>query len=421
VSLRQKLGLPSWRGRRPLLVAILVDSLGSGLFLPFSIVFFLRTTSMGLPAIGTALSLAELVTMPGLPIYGQLLDRLGPRALVTIGNLVSAVGFVGFLWVHSPLDLVLAAALVDCGSGLFWTANPALIGAAADSGERPLWFGLTRVLRNGGIGIGALAAGALVAADGSQGLRLVVVANAGSFIAAATLVSWWPWSQPSSARPPARLSAGAGRAGYLTVLGDGRFRRLVAANVIFVLCGDALTLLLAVYLSRDLHAPLAIAGGLFTVNTALVVLLQTTTTRVCEGVAKPAVLRWAAAIWAVSFLLLGGMMAVPRPLIVPGLLVAIAVFTLAEMLESPAMSDLVVSCAAGPSMGRYLAVHQVSWAVGAATAPVLFTWLLNRGPLWPWLALAGACLGAILMLRAGDWRDGATARPDGLLPDRLSG
>ena len=112
-------------------------------------------------------------------------------------------------------------------------------------------------------------------------------------------------------------------------------------------------------------------------------------------------LRWSAALWGASFIVLGALAVVPKELIIPGLLVAITIFTGAEMLESPAMSDLVVTRAEGPALGRYLGVNQVSWAVAGAASPILFTWLLNRGPMWPWLVLSGACLGAILVLEAG--------------------
>ena len=403
MSLRHRLGLPAAGGRRTLLAAMLVDSLGSGLFLPFTVVYFLQTTSLGLPTIGAALSLAELATMAGLPIYGRLLDRLGPRALVVIGNSVSALGFVGFLAVHNQAELVLFAALVDCGSGLFWTANPALLSLAADPGERSLWFGLSRVLRNGGIGLGALAAAALVTVGGSQGLRLIALANAASFMAAAVLVGWWrwapPWRAPQALAPP-RMGR---RSGYMAVVRDRSFMRLMAANLVFVLCGDSLTLLLAVYVSRDLGEPLVLAGALFAANTALVVLLQTTVTRLVDRVARTRILRWAAVVWGVSLLLLGALSAAPPALVVPGLLVAIAIFTVAEMLESPAMSDLIVSTHSGSTLGRYLGVHQVSWALGAASAPILFTWLLGRGPLWPWLVLTGSCLAAMLVLKRLDF------------------
>ncbi len=380
---------------------MLVDSLGSGLFLPFSMIFFLRTTALTLPAIGAALSLAELINMPGLLVYGQLLDRMGPRAVVGIGNLVSAVGFVGFLAVHSAPMLVLCATLVDCGSGLFWTASPALINLAADPGERSRWFGLSRVLRNAGVGVGALAAAALVSATGDLGLRILVVANSASFLGASALVGWW-WRGPLSPPVPVlKRRPNPQKSGYLEVLRDRHFMRLMAANLVFVLCGDSLILLLSVYVNRDLRSPLAIAGMLFTVNTALVVLLQTSLTRLAERTAKPRVLRWSAALWGASFIVLGALAVVPKELIIPGLLVAITIFTGAEMLESPAMSDLVVTRAEGPALGRYLGVNQVSWAVAGAASPILFTWLLNRGPMWPWLVLSGACLGAILVLEAG--------------------
>jgi hypothetical protein len=37
MSLRERVGLPETRGRRLLVSAVVVDSLGSGLFLPFSV------------------------------------------------------------------------------------------------------------------------------------------------------------------------------------------------------------------------------------------------------------------------------------------------------------------------------------------------------------------------------------------------
>ncbi|MHB8313464.1 MAG: MFS transporter, partial [Candidatus Dormibacteria bacterium] len=84
--------------------AMVVDSLGSGLFLPFSIIFFLRTTPLSLTTVGLALSAAELLALPPLAVFGWMVDRLGPRTVVATGNLVEAAGFIGFLWVRNVWD-----------------------------------------------------------------------------------------------------------------------------------------------------------------------------------------------------------------------------------------------------------------------------------------------------------------------------
>ncbi|MHB8395050.1 MAG: MFS transporter [Candidatus Dormibacteria bacterium] len=116
--------------------AMVVDSLGRGLFLPFSIVFFLRTTPLSLTAVGLALSAAGVLALPPVATFGWMVDRLGPRTVIVTGNLAQAAGFVGFLWVSNISELIVLSLLVDCGSGMFWTANPALINLAADPGER---------------------------------------------------------------------------------------------------------------------------------------------------------------------------------------------------------------------------------------------------------------------------------------------
>lgn len=64
-----------------------IDALGSGLFLPFSVLFFTATTPLGLQEIGLALSTAAIVRLPVTPVSGMLTDRIGPKRAVIISNL----------------------------------------------------------------------------------------------------------------------------------------------------------------------------------------------------------------------------------------------------------------------------------------------------------------------------------------------
>ena len=190
-----------------------------------------------------------------------------------------------------------------------------------------------------------------------------------------------------------------GRGGYRAALADRRFVRLAAVNLLFVLAMMAPEVLLTVYLVRDLHQQAWLSGVLFSLSTLLVVICQTALSRAAGRLRPAAVLRLAAGGWAVSFLLLWVLEAVPAAAAVPGAATAIVIFTGAEMLQGPVLNALVVGAAPAALRGRYLAVYQLSWALGRAAAPAALTWLLAIGPGWPWAALAAACSASALLLR----------------------
>lgn len=77
-------GMPSVGPHRPLVAALGVDALGTGLFLPFALLYFTATTDLPLPRIGFALSLAAFVRLPATAASGVLLDRIGPAHAVVL-------------------------------------------------------------------------------------------------------------------------------------------------------------------------------------------------------------------------------------------------------------------------------------------------------------------------------------------------
>ena len=133
------------------------------MFIPFSILFFLATTSLPLTRIGLALSLAALVRIPVTVAADPLSDRFGPRAAIVSSQLAQAAGFAGYLFVHGFWYLVAAAVLVQIGNSIFWVAYAPLILTVAAEGEREHWFALSTALRTAGLAAGGVIAGAAVA------------------------------------------------------------------------------------------------------------------------------------------------------------------------------------------------------------------------------------------------------------------
>ena len=405
---RSALGIPASRGNGKLLGAAAVDSVGSGLVLAFIVVYFVRTTSVSLPSVGGALTLARLLASPTAVAVGPLIDRFGARRVAASGNAVSAVGYAGFLAAHQVWAIVLVAWLAQIGAVAYWTSSTGLVVLAAAPEQRPRWFAVLGSLRNIGLGFGGAVGAFLIGAGGVTGLRVVVVANALSYVVACLLLTAW---QPSSAASAASAASGPSaasapsqdaaravvepRGGYRTVLRDRRYLLLIGVNIAFVFSALVLSLLLTVFVTDSLHRPAWIGGLLLTANTVQVSLSQPAVTarleriRPCRVIAAGAVIN-ALACTVFALVDLGSGWTV-----VAGLALGIVLYSLAETVATPFQEELSVSLAADGLGGRYLAVYQLSWTFGQTAAPGLFAVLLTAGPSWPWLFLTALSLTAV--------------------------
>jgi MFS family permease len=396
---RDRLGLPAVRDRGGLVAAMAVDSIGTGMFLPFAVLYFLHTTALPLTLIGAGLTTAYLVALPTPVVVGPLLDRFGPRRVVAAGNLLSALAFTGYIFVGSLWQLIMVAFVASVGQATFWTATRALVAVVARPQQRDSWFAMQTTIRNAGYGLGGILGAAAVSAGSRWAYLLLAAVNAASYLLAATLVLRWrppaepdPRAQRHDIPPSARM---IGRDTYRRLIRDRALVLVTGVNVAFVLCLSVLTVLLAVYITRVLGLPAWLAGALFTVNTILVVIMQTATTRRVRGYRPERVLQAAAGCYAAAFLLFWMLTITPHPLLVAVLLAAILAFTVAEVLQGPTINALVVDIAPANASGRHMAAFQLSWSLSQAAAPLLLTWLLSRGPQWPWIALMAVCALAI--------------------------
>ncbi|AIG74891.1 MULTISPECIES: MDR family MFS transporter [Amycolatopsis] len=389
------LGLPSTRGRFPLIAAQSVDALGTGLFLPFAVVYFHAAKGLSLTAVGAALSIAALIALPSGPLAGRLIDRFGPGRMVITANLIRAVTFTGYVFADEAWHLVVLAAVTFWGEGMFWPSTGALVAQVADDGQRARWYAMERALRNVGIGLGGLLGAAMVAWGGTAGYTAIVLVNAASFVVAAVLVASWraPAGTPRETEPEA---APAG--GYRKVFADRIFRGVLVTVFVFALCDLALTVLLSAYVLDGLKLPAWQPGVLFTVNTVLIVLAQTVVSRRVERRSMPRTLRLSAAVWAISFALFALVPTGESTAAFLVLALAMIVFTCAELLQAPTSSALTVAIAPARLRGRYLGLEELVWSAARVIAPAMFTWLLSHGPALPWLVLIGFCGVAIVVL-----------------------
>ncbi len=385
VMFARGLGLPNVQGHRGLVIAFLIDALGTGFYAPFSLLYFRKVAGLPLAAIGVALTIATVLTLPMTPITGALSDRLSARHLVIASQFLQAAGFFGYLFVHSIPVLLLTALLVTGGSRVFYAASAVLIAEVAAPNERDRWYGFIGATQNMGLGAGGVLAGLIVALNGIGGYRVLILANTLSFLLSAALLCWYMDD------PQARIPSIGHREvrGYRTVLADWPFLGLIACNVIFALCGMIVGVGLPIYATYALGVSTVVVGVLFGVNTLLVVVAQTVVVRLMEPHRRTRALIGASLAWLATYGLFILTLALPRAVVVPCLLAAMGLYTLGVLLYSP--TGRALAAASGPTAlrGRYVAAYEFSWGIAAALTPSLFGSLYAVGPAWPWIIVAG--------------------------------
>src|SRR5215467_7452925 len=160
-----------WRTGLPGPVLVLqageaVNYFGTGLILPFEIIYLHQVRNFPAATAGLVLALVFGTAAVVKPFSGALLDRFRAKPILITGNLASALGYAGFAFVDRPWQAFVCAAVGGAGFGVANTANEVLSLALVSAEQRASSIALRRVAGNFGMGSGATVAGFIVASAG---------------------------------------------------------------------------------------------------------------------------------------------------------------------------------------------------------------------------------------------------------------
>lgn len=390
----ERLGIPDFSRHRRFVAAVSVDAIGSGVFMPVSLLYFIATTSLSITQVGAALSVAAVVSLPLVLGIGHVVDRIGAKTVLIAANAVQALGFLGYTLASSFLQVVVLTSLVGLGQSAFWASYSPLVAALSRPGEREKWFGFLGALRNVGFAVGGLVAGIVVTIGTPGAYRTVVVVNALSYAASLTLLL--------GVRAGGKEKAPEGGQPHWSIaLRDRPFRLLVLSNLAYALCGMALNVAMPVYAAEVLRLPGWVTGAIFTLNTILVGVGQGLVVRWMTGRVRYRLVLLANLVFAAGFLLMAGVSWLSTSLATMVILGAVVVYTFGELLGGPVLTTIAVDSRPAHLRGRYMAFYQLSWLVAGIIAPSSFTWLLTHGESTLWFALVavtvvGGLLGRLM-------------------------
>jgi MFS family permease len=392
-----RLGFPSVGRHRRFVTAIAVDAIGSGVFPPISVLYFLATTRLSLVEIGLALSIASALRLPTAPLVGTLVDRLGAKRVLLGSNILQAVGYAGYVLVDSFAVLVVVSTVVWVGQGAFWGSFSPVIASISNPGERERWFGFLGALRNAGFALGGLGAAVVVSIGTGTVYTLVVVLNALSYVLSFVLLLSMETERPAAVTRPSQ-----GGSGWGVVLRDRPYLALVATNLTYAMSGNALNVAMPVYFIDLLGLPGWVAGAVFTINTVLIGFGQGLVVNAMTGSVRSRILVIGGLMTTASYLIL---LAASWTTVAVGVAVVLfgaVVYTGGELACGPVLVALSTDAARADLRGRYTSLFQLSWNVASTIAPALLTFLLSRGTGETWLfmaAVAGSGVVASAVLR----------------------
>ncbi|MCF3176748.1 MFS transporter [Streptomyces sioyaensis] len=335
---------------------------------------------------------------------GVLTDRLGRRPTMLIAQLSTAasVALLGFM--TDPVAIAAVACVVGMASNASRPAVQAMMADIVAPEDRVRAFSLNYWAINLGFAVSSTAAG-LIAQHGYLALFL----GESTLVLACALVVFrkLPETRPGVGQEAAGAPAPAA-VSLRTVLRDGRFMTVVGLNLLLALLFQQAYVSMPVSMGQDGFSS-ADFGMVIAVNGILIVLLQIPVTRFIEH-RSPAMLLVGSALLAgygFGLTALAGSVAMYA--------VAVAVWTLGEIINSPTQMGLVVRLSPVHGRGRYQGMYSLSWSIASLTAPLLGGAVIDHygaDALWAGCAAVGtvAAAGYALLLRRLPGQDPHIAR-----------
>ncbi|MBT2410434.1 MFS transporter [Streptomyces sp. ISL-12] len=322
---------------------------------------------------------------------GVMADRLGrrPTLLVAQTSTAASVALLGFM--RDPVALAAVAFLVGAASNASRPAVQAMMADIVRPEDRVRAFSLNYWAINLGFAVSSMAAGFIAEFSYLAGFLI----EAGMTLVCAVVV----FLKVPESRPKVRAATTDEVPVSLgTVLRDGRFMSVVGLSFLVALIFQQGSVGLPVAMG-DAGFSAADYGLAIAVNGLLIVVLQIPVTRFIEH-------RDPRRLLIVSSLLAGygfGLTAFAGSVGVFAL--TVCVWTLAEVVNAPTQTGLVVQLSPARGRGRYQGMYSMSWSVAALVAPLMSGFVIDRyGAAWLWgmCAVIGTVAGfgyAVLMRR----------------------
>ncbi|MFJ8191162.1 MDR family MFS transporter [Streptomyces sp. NPDC096094] len=321
---------------------------------------------------------------------GVMTDRLGRRPTLLVAQVSTALSVALLGFVRDPVAIAGVAFLVGMASNASRPAVQAMMADIVRPEDRIRAFSLNYWAINLGFAISSMAAGFIAEASYLAGFLI----EAGMTMACAVLIFVkLPESRPQKVTTEDQGAVESTPVSLGTVLRDGRYMSVVGLSFLIALIFQQAYVGLPVAMGEAGFTP-ADFGMAIAVNGVLIVVLQIPVTRFIEHRDPRLLLVGSALLAGYGF----GLTAFAGSVGVFAL--TVCVWTLAEIVNAPTQTGLVVRLSPVHGRGRYQGMYTMSWAVAALVAPLMSGFVIDHwGAEWLW----GICAVVGTVAAAGYW------------------
>ncbi len=365
-----------------------VNTVGLSLVMAFLGVYVVDERGYSATLFGAMALVANLTQSMTNAWAGELSDRIGRRPIM-VGSLalravaISALGVQILL--HAPLwSLALNFVASSALRGCFEPPAYALVADIARPDQRIAAFGLQRMGINLGWAVGPAAGGLLA---------VVMPYGAVFFFAAAGLVAA-AWTCHGLVDPrehgsgkqlaPVRL-----RDAFAEAMRQPPMVALLLGSFLFSLAHTQMFSVFAIYMTKGLGLAKDEVGLLYTINGALVLLMQWPALGAIRRIGTGMALVGSSLVFAIGFGLVGAADGFA------GGALAIGVITVGEVLFAPAHQTAAAESGDAARLGKSFGLVGFTQMVGVAFGPLLGGALfdaIGEHHLWMWGLVSGVCL-----------------------------
>lgn len=389
---------------------------GTGLVLPFMIIYLHEARGIALPVVGALLAAGAATGLMVVLVCGALMDRVGARLVLGMILLGQVVAEVALAWAHNTLTALPAVLIYGATwAPMFGAISTMLNGLTGEPALKQRAFAVNFALQNMALGIGAAVAAAVVRAHHPGTFQVLFLANGLSCLLFAVLLPALPNLRRTRAVNETRV-------GYRYVLSHRGLRLMILASLLLAFTGPAaFDTGVPAFASVAAHVSDHAIALSFTINTAVIVAIQMLVLRLVRRHRRSSALAAVGLIWAVTWALLGFIEVVDGPgwrIVI--LFAFVGLFGVGETIVAPTRNPLINSLADDRIRGRANSISGFSQSLMLIVSPAIVTGLLaaHLGAVWIALLCLG-CLGTVAI--AARLRVTLTAEQDLVIQPPVAG
>ena len=366
------------REGRLMLSVVAFEFIGTGLVLPFWVVYLHELRGYSLDVVGVLLAAMSAAGVVAAAPAGKLIDRFGPRAAMILVLISAMVGQTLVAFADNIVTTTLAIAIIGAGFGMGWPTAQALISSVVPSEIRARYFGINFSLLNLGIGIGGIIGGLVADVHHLATFQAMYLGDAVSYVPSLFLML--VPLRHIGGPVPLPEDAPAEEVTYLQVIRAPAMRTVCALFFVSAFVGySQLNAGMPAYARTIGDVSTRGLGFAFAANTLVIVLLQLVVLQRIEGHRRTSVIVVMSAVWATSWALLAASGISPGTVSATLFVAACAsVFALGETLLQPTMPAIINDLAPDHLRGRYNALTAGVFQAASILGPIVAGFMIGH-------------------------------------------